>query len=434
MGFRPDSAYVRQTKPQGGQKRPASLRATPGHPFLRVLSMSRLPPYAGPALFSYGFRPFFLAATLFGLGVIPVWLLIWNGEMGLAPPFTPVDWHVHEMLFGYAAAVIAGFLFTAVPNWTGRMPARGWPLMALLALWVLGRLAVFGALGLGAVWIMLLDVAFVLAIGVMILIEIVAGKNWRNMMVVVPILLLAASNAVFHIEAMTRGTTDIARRLSISVIVFLIMVIGGRIIPSFTRNWLAARRATRLPVPFGRFDRLCLLAGVLALVAWTALRDGAAVAVLLALAAVLHLARMARWRGEASWPSPLLLMLHVAYLFLPLGLLAAAAGAMGYLPEAAGVHLLGIGGIAGMTFAVMIRATRGHTGRDLSAGPALTVAFGLLPLAGLLRALVPDLSLLGIGGITLAGLLWTAAYAVLAVRLTPWVALPNAARKQPSKA
>lgn len=126
-------------------------------------------------------------------------------------------------------------------------------------------------------------------------------------------------------------------------------------------------------------------------------------------------------------------MLHIAYLFLPLGLAGAAAGAAGYVPEATGVHLLGIGGIGGMTFAVMVRATRGHTGRDLVAGPALTLAFGLLAFAGLLRALLPDLRLPGIDGITLAGLLWTSAYAILTAKLVPWVARPNAARKQPSR-
>jgi uncharacterized protein involved in response to NO len=396
--------------------------------------MSRLPPYSGPALFSYGFRPFFLAATLFGLGVIPVWLLIWNGQIDLAPPFSPIDWHIHEMLFGYASAVIAGFLFTAVPNWTGRMPTRGWPLMTLLGLWLLGRIAVSGALGIGPLAVMALDAAFLLAIGAMIVVEIVAGKNWRNLMVVVPVLLLVVANITFHVEAMTEGTTDIGRRLAISVVVFLITLIGGRIIPSFTRNWLAARGATALPVPFGGFDRLCLLGGAVALLCWTALRTGPLPAALLAAAAALHLARLARWQGVATWRSPLLLMLHVAYLFLPLGLAGAAAGAAGYAPEATGVHLLGIGGIGGMTFAVIIRATRGHTGRDLVAGPALTLAFGLLALAGLLRALLPEVELPGIDGITLAGLLWTVAYAILSAKLVPWVARPNAARRQPGKA
>ena len=158
--------------------------------------MVRRTPYSGPALFSYGFRPFFLAASLFALGVVPVWLCVWLGALALAGPFAPVDWHVHEMLFGYAAAVVAGFLFTAIPNWTGRMPTRGWPLASLAALWIAGRLAVAGLLPLSAAWTMAVDCGFLLAIVAMTGIEIVAGRNWRNMMVMAPVTLLLAAIGV----------------------------------------------------------------------------------------------------------------------------------------------------------------------------------------------------------------------------------------------
>lgn len=134
-------------------------------------------PYRGPALLSLGFRPFFLLAGLFGAAAIPLWLCVWTGRATLAGPFGPVDWHIHEMLFGYTSAVVAGFLFTAVPNWTGRMPARGLPLAGLATLWLSGRLAVAGALGLGAAWVATIDTAFLFAIAVMITVEIVAGRN-----------------------------------------------------------------------------------------------------------------------------------------------------------------------------------------------------------------------------------------------------------------
>ncbi|HET9069809.1 MAG TPA: NnrS family protein, partial [Amaricoccus sp.] len=195
--------------------------------------MARRTPYSGPALFSYGFRPFFLAATLFALGVVPVWLCVWLGAIALGGPFAPVDWHVHEMLFGYAAAVVAGFLFTAIPNWTGRMPTRGWPLASLAALWIAGRLAVAGLLPLSAAWTMAVDCGFLLAIVAMTGIEIVAGRNWRNLMVMAPVTLLLAANLVFHLEAMRTGTADVGRRLGLAVVIFLITLIGGRIIPSF---------------------------------------------------------------------------------------------------------------------------------------------------------------------------------------------------------
>lgn len=386
----------------------------------------------GPALFSYGFRPFFLSALLFGTAVVPVWLLVWQGRVRLASAFSPVDWHIHEMIFGYAAAVIAGFLFTAVPNWTGRMPTRGWPLACLAGLWGTGRLAVAGLLPLGAVGVTLVDCAFLLAIAVMVAVEIVAGRNWRNLKVVVPVMLLFLANVAFHVEA-AGGDAGWARRLALSVVLFLIILIGGRIIPSFTRNWLAQRRAQRMPVPFGRLDVVALVAAVAALGCWTARPGGAVTAALLAVAGVLHLVRLARWRGPATWRAPLLAMLHLAYLFLPLGFLTTAGAAAGLGPAAAGLHLLGIGTIAGMTVAVMMRATRGHTGRDLTAGKALSLAFALLMLAALVRAGATRLNLGGVDGITMAALLWSLGFAIIAFRMTPWLALPSVARRQSSR-
>jgi uncharacterized protein involved in response to NO len=389
--------------------------------------------YAGPALFSAGFRPFFLAAALFGLGVVPAWFLVWRGDIPLAGPFSPVDWHIHEMLFGYASAVIAGFLFTAVPNWTGRMPTRGWPLMALLALWVLGRLATAGALPAASLAAMAIDCAFLLAIALMIVVEIVAGRNWRNLKVVIPVLILFAANVTFQLEAMLRGSADVGRRLGFAVVIFLIMLIGGRIIPSFTRNWLAQQGAVAMPAPFGRFDGFCILSGAVAMVVWTALPTSRLAASLLVLAAVLHFVRLWRWRGAATWRSPLLLMLHAAYLFVPLGLAATGAGAAGLLPPAAGFHLLGIGAIGGMTVAVMMRATRGHTGRTLVAGGWLSAAFVLILAAALVRALAPSLELGRIDGIAVSAALWTLGYAIFALRLAPWLALPSPARRRPNR-
>lgn len=395
--------------------------------------MSARIPYSGPALLSGGFRPFFLAALLFGLAVVPVWLGVWRGELSLGGPFAPVDWHVHEMIFGYGSAVVAGFLFTAVPNWTGRMPACGWPLATLLGVWIAGRLAVAGALGFGPLGVMAVDGGFLLAVLAMIAREIVAGRNWRNLKVVVPVGLLWAANLLFHAEAIQTGAADTGRRLGIAVLVFLIMLIGGRIVPSFTRNWLAKRGAARMPVPFNRFDAACLGSGAAALAAWAALPHGPATATLLVLAAGLHGLRLSRWRGLPSWRSPLLAMLHLAYGFVPLGLLAAGLGAIGLATPQAGAHLLGIGAIAGMTVAVMMRATMGHTGRPLVAGRGLTAAFLLLCLAAAARLLGPAAPGPLPDGITLAALFWTLAFLVLSLRLIPWLAVPRAGRRQPNR-
>lgn len=390
--------------------------------------------YLGPALFSFGFRPFFLVATLFGAGVVPAWLLVWQGRVAIDGPFAPVDWHVHEMIFGYAAAVIAGYLFTAVPNWTGRMPTRGWPLMVLVGLWLLGRLAVAGLLPLGRVGVAAADCALLLAILAMVLVEIVAGRNWRNLKVAVPVGLLFIANLLFHVEAMNTGSVDFGRRAGLAVVVFLIAMIGGRIIPSFTRNWLAQRRAARMPVPFGRFDGLCVGVAAVALAAWVVLPRSPATAVLLAGAGLLHLARLARWRGPATWRSALLLMLHIAYLFVPLGLLATAGAAAGRLAPGIGEHLLGIGAIGGMTTAVMARTTRGHTGRGQIAGPMLGLAFALVVAAALVRVALPRITFAGVDGVTIAAALWTGGYALLALRIAPWLARPAPARRRPNRA
>ncbi|QAX30609.1 NnrS family protein [Leisingera sp. NJS204] len=388
--------------------------------------------YSGPVLFSFGFRPFFLGACLFALLAIPAWLLIWQGTLEYSGPFLPTDWHIHEMIFGYGAAVVAGFLFTAVPNWTGRMPARGWPLALLSGLWLLGRIAAAGWLGLSALGVMVADCAFLAAVVVMIAREIIAGENWRNLKVLVPITLLGLANACFHIEAMTEGAADISRRLGIAVLIFLIMLIGGRIIPSFTRNWLAKNGAEKMPVPFGKFDAVTLASGAAALLAWTAAPWAAVSGVLLLAAGLLHVLRLARWCGLASLGEPLLFMLHAAYALVPAGLIAAAAVPFGLLEPAAAAHILGIGAVGGMTLAVMMRATMGHSGRPLVAGPALTAAFALVIASASLRVAGSTELAAGWTGITVSGGLWTAGFALMVLKTGPWLATRSAGSKKVS--
>jgi uncharacterized protein involved in response to NO len=388
--------------------------------------------YAGPPVLSMGFRPFFLAAALSAVTAVPIWLLVWTGRVTLGGPFVPTDWHIHEMIWGFGAAAIAGFLFTAVPNWTGRLPTQGTPLLVLLGLWSLGRLAVAGALGLPPLGVLVVDASFLLAVAAMIGREIVAGRNWRNLMVLLPVTLLLVANVAFHLEARAWGSTEIGRRLGLSVVVFLITLIGGRIIPSFTRNWLVQQGSRRLPAPAGRFDMICLLAGAAALLLWS-VRPGSLAGTALALAAVLHAVRLVRWQGLATWRSAILLMLHLAYAFVPLGLFATGLAGWGLLPLAAGMHLLGIGAIGGMVLAVMMRATMGHTGRELAAGPVLAVAFGLvLPAAGL-RVGLAEVTLLGLPGLTWAAALWTVAFGLFTLRAGPWLLQPRLAPRRPSR-
>ncbi len=378
------------------------------------------PPFEGSAFFSYGFRPFFLSAALFAVVVVPAWLLILAGLLELSGPFAPVDWHIHEMLFGYGSAVLAGFLFTAVPSWTGRRPIRGRPLALLLDLWIMGRLAVAGVFPIGTVAVLLIDASFLIVVLALVSAEVIAGRNWRNLMVLIPVLAFLAANVIFHLEAQAQGVSDVGRRLGISVIVFLIMLIGGRIIPSFTRNWLSERGAVRMPVPFGRFDGFALFAGAAAQALWIVWPFAAATGAALLVTSAVHAIRMARWKGVKTLASPLLAMLHLAYAFIPLGLAGLGLTALtGAVPVATGLHLLGIGAVGGMTLAVMMRATLGHTGQALVAGPALTAAFVMVILAAMLRAAAGPTVVLGFSGTTLAALLWVAAFGLFLARLAP---------------
>lgn len=387
------------------------------------------PPYGGPALFSYGFRPLFLLAGVYAALAVPLWMLIWSGAVVLNGPFSALDWHVHEMLFGYTSAVIAGFLFTAIPNWTGRMPTRGWPLMVLTALWLGGRLAVAGALGLGPVSVMVIDSAFMAAIGAMVTTQIVAGRNLTNLKVVVPVLLYLAANITFHVEAMMAGTADYGRRLGFAMVVTLILLIGGRIIPSFTRNWLVKQSPgpVALPVPFGRLDVVSLGAVLLALLVWVIWPVSPMTGVLLVVAGVGQGVRMLRWLGWRVWSSPLVLMLHVAFGFIPAGLVALGLAALDVWPAATGFHLLGIGGFGGMTLAVMMRASLGHTGREIQAGPGLTLAFAGVALAAVVRVAFP-----GALGLWIAAALWTVGYGLFVWRFAPVLTTANPARRQPN--
>ncbi|MGR3364662.1 MAG: NnrS family protein, partial [Maritimibacter harenae] len=321
---------------------------------------------------------------------------------------------------------------TAVPNWTGRLPTRGWPLATLALVWIAGRLAVAGLLGLGPMGALVVDQLFLLLVGAMIAREIVAGRNWRNLKVLIPVTLFWVANIAFHLEALRTGVALTGHRAGIAILIFLIMLIGGRIIPSFTRNWLVKAGHADRPVPFGRFDGFAIFTGVAALVFWVGAVSGLTAALLMLMAAALHVARLLRWRGWLTWRSPLLLMLHVAYAFIPAGFTVAALSAVGAATPAATAHVLAIGAVASMTVAVMIRATLGHTGRPLEAGPFLTAAFAALVIATGLRVAAEAMPGLHGAFVNMAGTLWVAAYLGLAGGLIVPVVMPKADARRPS--
>lgn len=341
--------------------------------------------YQGWPLFANSFRPFFLLGSLQAALAILVWLPVFHGELSLTSDFAPRDWHVHEMLYGFLPAVITGFLFTAIPNWTGRLPIQGKPLALLVAVWLAGRVAVALSAETGWVLALIIDASFLALVVAAAAREIVTGRNWRNLPVVGLVLLLLVGNVAFHVEAHVSGAADYAIRIGISVVVLLLSLIGGRIIPSFTRNWLVRENPGRLPVPFGRFDVVAIGLSALALLCWIVAPESAVTGAAMALAGVVHLVRLARWAGDRTVRERLLLVLHVAYVFLPLGFLLHAVSIFGALPPSAGIHAWMAGAAGVMTLAVMTRATLGHTGQALTASLATQAIYVAIILAALAR-------------------------------------------------
>lgn len=346
--------------------------------------------WTGPAILAYGFRPFFLGAALWAALAMALWVLMLSGALTLPTAFDPVSWHAHEFLFGYLGAVVAGFLLTAVPNWTGRLPIVGWPLGGLFALWFAGRVAVGVSGHLTPFAVAVADLSLPVVLGTVIAREIIAGKNWRNLMVLGMLALFAAGNAVFHWEAAQGdyAAQGVGLRLGLSAAVMMVAVIGGRIVPSFTRNWLVRRAGGPLPAsPMQRFDKLALFVLLGALLVWTGLPGHPVAGVALVLAGLLHLGRLARWAGHRTVAEPLVTVLHAGYLFVPLGAvtLGTEIVAPGLLGIGAAQHLWMAGAIGLMTLAVMTRATLGHTGQALQAGPPTVAIYAGLAVAVAMR-------------------------------------------------
>jgi uncharacterized protein involved in response to NO len=365
--------------------------------------------YAGPALFSYGFRPFFLAAASWAAFNILLWTPQYLGFVAVPTEFSALDWHIHEMLYGYVAAAVAGFLLTAIPNWTGRLPVNGWPLVGLVVLWLAGRVAILLSADIGAIAAALIDVSFLFALAAVAAREIVAGKNWRNLRVMIVLFVLILGNIVFHAEVLIKGSADYGIRIAISAIVLLISLIGGRVVPSFTNNWLSRNNPGRLPVPFSRFDMTTIASGALSLIAWIAAPAHPVTGVLLLIAGCMQSMRLLRWAGDRTLAEPLVLVLHVGYAFIPAGFLLLGLSIWSTLvPSTAGIHAWTAGAIGLMTLAVMTRASLGHTGQPLRAGRATLIIY-VAVLAAAMARIVAAFS----GSITLlelAGLGWLAAF------------------------
>lgn len=354
-------------------------------------SSQQMRAWKGPALLSFGFRPFFLLGALWAATAMMLWIGMLTGVLLLPIAIDPISWHAHAFLIGYLGAIVAGFLLTAVPNWTGRLPVFGWRLGVLVLLWLAGRIAMLASLYLPVLLVAVLDLSFLIVLAAWLLREIVAGKNWRNLMMVGVLLVLILGGAIFHIE--TAQGAFAARgygvRIALAAAIMIISIIGGRIVPSFTRNWLVKAGSDARPTPpMAGFDRLVLLFTALGLLCWVLLPEGQGAGLALIVVAFLQFARLARWKGHHTLRAPLVWVLHAGYLFVPLGALALGLSILlpSLLGLAAAQHFWMAGAIGLMTLAVMTRATLGHTGQALTAGAGTITLYLCLMGAVLARA------------------------------------------------
>jgi uncharacterized protein involved in response to NO len=357
-----------------------------------VTTIPRYRAYEGTAILSAGFRPFFLGSSIWAAIGAPLWLYAYTGGLIVPTALPPPIWHAHEMIFGFSAATVAGFLLTAIPNWTGRTPLRGGPLATLVFLWAIGRVAVLLSAVIGSPAAAVADLSFPAVFLAVVAREIVAGRNWRNMPMLAALSLLLIGNLLVHLDALgIADTAQLGNRLGLVTLFLLISLVGGRIIPSFTCNWLTkARPKVPPPVAESRLDITALVATAVALISWAFAPNTPATSWAAVIAGVAAALRLSRWRGLQTGAEPLLLILHIGYGWLVFGLLLLGInGLSGVLPATAALHALTVGAIGTMTLSVMTRATLGHTGRPLVAGPVTQAIFGLVTMAAVLRVLSP---------------------------------------------
>ena len=386
----------------------------------QMLALRRRRMAASHPFFRGGFRPFFFAGATWALIALCLWICSLLGEITLPTAMEALAWHRHEMLFGFVGAIIGGFLLTAVPNWTGRLPIAGWPLAGLFSLWAAARLAVLFS-GAVSLWVAgLLDVGFFVVLGLLAAREVLEANN-RNIPVVGMILLFGVADALDYLANINvLPWPDLGWQLAIALVVILISLIGGRIIPSFTRNWLVKRGIKAgLPTQPGKFDLVVIGATAVGMLFWLAGPPELISGLVVMAAGALQLVRWARWRGWRTFADPLVLILHVGYLWIPVGLVLLGLSLAGYVPRSAAIHSLTAGAMATMILAVMTRASLGHTARELKASP-LTVVVYVLVTAGALLRVAASLRLINYNmGIDIAGLAWGSAFLLFLVAYAP---------------
>lgn len=385
------------------------------------MSSNTAPTLAPMAILRHGFRPFFLGAALWAPLALALWLGMLAGVLNFPLAFDALAWHQHELLFGYVASVLAGFLLTALPNWTRRPPVSGLPLLGLALLWATARCLNLVGAATGPWLPAIANVGFCLVLVAIALREIVAGRSWRNLPVLMLLTCWGVGCALSQAGTLGLATGELGRRLGFGAVFVLIGLIGGRVVPSFTRNELSQRDAKILPAPMSRLDYTAMATLVVAILSWIAAPASGLTGCLLFIAGVGLWARLARWRGASTLAQPLILILHLGYGWLGAGL--ALLGLATLWPTAVGtpaaMHALTAGAIGTMTLAIMTRATLGHTGRPLVADITTVWIYGLVQAGALIRVLATALPIDYGVALDIAALLWAGAFVLFSLHYGP---------------
>ncbi|WP_310618599.1 NnrS family protein [Flexibacterium corallicola] len=379
--------------------------------------------WTGPALLSYGFRPFFLGGALWAFISALLWIPLLMGDISLPIAWDPVSWHAHEFLYGYLQAIVAGFLLTAVPNWTGRLPIVGWPLGVLFLCWIIGRFAVLTSAWWSPEIVALADLMAPAALALAIAQEIIKGKNWRNLIVLGMLVMLMFGNLIFHIEASSGeyAAGGYGLRIGVGAAIMMIVVIGGRIVPSFTRNWMARSKMEARPAAIGTYDKVSMLVCLFTVLMWVVQPDSLVTTAALLITGGVHTYRLWRWCGYLTGREPLVWILHVGYAFVPLGALAMGLSIFfpDVIPATAAQHLWMAGAIATMTLAVMTRATLGHTGQELTAGAGTVIIYLTILVSVIARVVAGIVPEFNMQLYSLSGAAWCLSFASYAVVYGP---------------
>ncbi|MCW8902823.1 NnrS family protein [Sedimenticola sp.] len=377
----------------------------------------------GPVILALGFRPFFMSAALSALILMLIWLGAWSGAYPLPAYYGGIGWHSHEMLFGYAVAIIAGFLLTAVRNWTGVTPPTGTPLGLLFLLWLAGRVAPFLSGVIPPALIAIIDLAFLPAVALAIMPALWKGEQKVNRVFVPLLLVMAVANLYVHLQSL--GLTNTAIRgadAMLYLVAFLITLLGGRVIPFFTEAVIpghSSKRNSRV--------ELATVISLGGLIAVQFVYPNALLSSILAFAvAVTQILRVTGWYNRQIWQIPILWVLFTGMFWLVIGFTMTGLAYLGFTGLNLAKHAITVGGIGVLTYGMMARVALGHTGREIQSNPLINGCFILLNLAALFRVFGPVL----LPGqytmwVHLSGGIWIISFLLFAVIYVPMLTQPR---------